>query len=334
MKIIVLMSSYNGEKYIREQIDSILAQDIAEDNTLELLVRDDGSTDSTQTILEEYSQDGRLKWYSGQNLRTARSFWQLIGDAPEADYYAFADQDDFWLEDKLSRAVGQLEAKAHKHETIAQQHETTAQQHETTVRQNKHSIPLLYCSHFTPTDEKLDPIAHKAADINNYTDFYHSLLYSTAPGCTFVFNRAARNIMIRYRFDADCLEMHDWLAHKIVALFGKVILDRESRIYYRQHSDNVIGIGKTTGFAGFLLRLKGFIRRDTRNIRSENAKYLYETYKQYFRNRRNARFDVLHMLAFYREDRNLKKQLLRSKCFATDGISYPMFKLLVIMNMI
>ena len=69
MKIIVLMSAYNGEAYIRQQIESVLAQDI--DARLTLLIRDDGSTDATQTILEEYRSAGKLDWYPGENLGPA-----------------------------------------------------------------------------------------------------------------------------------------------------------------------------------------------------------------------------------------------------------------------
>ena len=94
MKVAVLMSSYNGEKYIRPQIDSILAQ---EGNfELSLFVRDDGSTDKTQAILQEYAQKRKLTWYTGNNLGPARSFMDLLKKCKGFNYYAFADQDDYW----------------------------------------------------------------------------------------------------------------------------------------------------------------------------------------------------------------------------------------------
>ena len=105
-KIIVLMSTYNGEKYLQVQLDSILSQ---ENVDLELLVRDDGSTDSTKTILERYQSEGKLTWYSGKNKKPAYSFFDLLGKCKDADYYAFADQDDFWHEDKLINAIKRLE---------------------------------------------------------------------------------------------------------------------------------------------------------------------------------------------------------------------------------
>ena len=104
MSIIILMSTYNGEKYLKAQIESLLSQTIK----VEILVRDDGSTDSTQQILDDYAQRGMLKWYSGKNLGSGKSFFDLACKAPDADFYAFADQDDIWENKKVELAVQQL----------------------------------------------------------------------------------------------------------------------------------------------------------------------------------------------------------------------------------
>ena len=101
--ILVLMSTYNGEKYLKEQIDSILAQKNVE---VTIQVRDDGSTDGTIRILEEYQKCGKLNWYSSTNMGPAKSFLDLVYNAPlKYDYYAFCDQDDYWKEDKLYKAI-------------------------------------------------------------------------------------------------------------------------------------------------------------------------------------------------------------------------------------
>ena len=73
--VLVLLSTYNGEKYLKEQIDSVLGQEKVKTF---LLVRDDGSTDKTCSILEWYQKRGALKWYKGKNLGPARSFVDLI----------------------------------------------------------------------------------------------------------------------------------------------------------------------------------------------------------------------------------------------------------------
>ena len=106
MRIAVLMSSYNGEKYILKQIESILAQVGCE---VHLFVRDDGSCDSTTEILKKYADEGKLEWYQGDNLKPAKSFLKLLYESGEYDYYAFADQDDIWDNDKLSYGIQYLE---------------------------------------------------------------------------------------------------------------------------------------------------------------------------------------------------------------------------------
>ena len=74
-KVLVLLSTYNGEKYLKEQIDSVLAQ---KNTDVSILVRDDGSTDKTLEILEKYKKDGKLEWYTGKNLKPAKSFLNLV----------------------------------------------------------------------------------------------------------------------------------------------------------------------------------------------------------------------------------------------------------------
>ena len=160
MKLIVLMSTYHGEKYLREQLDSLLAQEHMPDK---IVVRDDGSSDGTLTILEEYrARDSRIEYRKGENRGPAGSFYELIRDCEDAEYYALCDQDDVWMPDKLSAAVEAL-------------------------KKEDESIPLLYCSRYTLTDEKLNPIDSNVSPLYNYSDFPHSLIYHTAPGCTFVF---------------------------------------------------------------------------------------------------------------------------------------------------
>ncbi|MCR5685714.1 MAG: glycosyltransferase [Lachnospiraceae bacterium] len=322
MKIQVLLSSYNGEKYIREQIDTILDQDITESAELELLVRDDGSTDSTHDILDEYKRAGSLKWYTGDNLRTARSFWNLLNEAGEADYYAFADQDDHWFGDKLSRAVRRLEDEKKR---LAER--------KTNRKPNSGEIPLLYFSTVVTTDEGLNPIDVGVSKLNRYTDFYHSLIYSTTQGCTFVFNREARDIMLKYHMGQDCREMHDWLAHKIVAMFGKVILDTEPSMYYRQHSGNVIGAKRLDGFGGVISRLKGFMSGGSIHVRSSNARGLYKTYAELIKDEPH-KYKALRQLAYYRKDRRLKAQLIRNKAFRVGGINDLFFLTLVILKLL
>ena len=106
--VAVAMSTYNGETYLREQIESILGQ---KDVHVELFVRDDGSEDRTLQLLREYREKHRnVHIFRGKNAGVGNSFYQLLYKiSPEYDYYAFADQDDIWHEQKLVRGIGLLQ---------------------------------------------------------------------------------------------------------------------------------------------------------------------------------------------------------------------------------
>ena len=110
-KVQILMSTYNGEKYVDEQINSLLQQD---HTNLEILIRDDGSKDSTVSILEEYNREyPNIKLIIDENKGVISSFFELAMKASEeADYFAFCDQDDYWKPQKISRAVNLLEKES------------------------------------------------------------------------------------------------------------------------------------------------------------------------------------------------------------------------------
>lgn len=296
LKITVLMSAYNGEAYIRQQIDSVLAQDV--DAELTLLVRDDGSSDATPAILEEYRAAGKLSWYTGENLGPAKSFWHLLKNAPEADCYAFCDQDDVWLPEKLSRAVTRLKAE-------------NAQ---------------LYCSAFIATDGELNPIKHYHSPLNQYTDYAHSLIYSTAAGCTFVFTEAARKAALAYDMDTHPAIIHDWLLHKIVTVTGgKMIFDPTGSICYRQHGHNTIGAQKS-GLQGLAVRVKRFLGGESRGVRSSCAKALLDVYGAHVTGEVK---DALDLVANYAEDPQKRKKLLRDPRFRTGTVNDLFLRCLV-----
>lgn len=210
--VCVLMSTYNGEKYLQEQIDSIINQ---QGVNVMLLVRDDGSTDSTVDILERYKQDGILDWYSGKNLRSARSFLDLIYRAPECEYYAFSDQDDYWMPEKLHVAVERLG-------------ETDA------------GRSALYCSKTKLVDEKLQPIMQTEKHEFRALGMPSAFIINNAPGCTMVFNRY---LLERLRdYYPKNIGMHDSWAYKICVVTGnQIIADKNAYICYRQHGNNVLG---------------------------------------------------------------------------------------------
>ena len=104
-RVVVLLSTYNGERFLEEQLESIVAQ---KGVTPIIIVRDDGSTDNTCKILDKWQKKNALRWYNGPNMGPARSFLNLLRDSDDEDYYAFSDQDDYWLPEKLDVAISKL----------------------------------------------------------------------------------------------------------------------------------------------------------------------------------------------------------------------------------
>lgn len=303
MSLIVLMSTYNGEKYIREQFDSLLRQTFKPDL---IYIRDDGSKDDTVAILEEYASEySFIKYYSGKNKGPAKSFWELICNCPKADYYALCDQDDVWFEDKLETAVSELQKEDQK-------------------------IPLLYCSKYSLTDGNLVPINSNVSDLYNFSDFPHSLLYHTAPGCTFVFNDSARRKIVKYDLEKEYYLIHDAIIHKVIAMFGKVILDNDSHMYYRQHGNNEIGMdaNKTKVFFG---RVKRFLNGKIRGYRSNTARSLLNVYGKEIDEEKR---ELLNIVANYMNDKDLKRELMNRDCFKSHTVNDLFFKILVLVNYI
>lgn len=212
MKIAVLMSAYNGEKYIREQIDSILAQE--GDFSLDLWVRDDGSFDLTANILQEYEAQGKLSWYTGKNCKPAHSFFDLLLHCPGYDYYAFADQDDYWLPNKLQQGLLTLQrAKG----------------------------PALYVANATLVDEQLQSLGRNVYKLPPRLDFHTLSCAGDLLGCTMVFNRELAQLL-QSRPMPGPMVMHDfYLAQVCLLAGGRIYYDRKPYMLYRQHGNNVVG---------------------------------------------------------------------------------------------
>ena len=303
MKLIVLMSTYNGEKYIRDQLDSLLRQTLRPDL---IFIRDDGSKDDTVAILEEYaSEHPFIKYYSGKNKGPAKSFWELICNCNDADYYALCDQDDVWFEDKLEVAVNALEKE-------------------------DNNIPLLYCSRYTLTDGNLSPINSDVSSLYSFSDFPHALLYHTAPGCTFVYNHAARKKIMQYDVEKEYCLIHDAIIHKVVTMFGKMILDKDSHMYYRQHGNNEIGMNANV-VKVFLGRVNRFLNGKIRNYRSKTARSLLNVYGNEVSENNKK---LLNIVANYMNDPELKKELLNDNRFRSHSGNDIFFKILVLVNYI
>lgn len=250
-KINVLLSAYNGEKYIREQIDSILAQTWK--NT-EIYVRDDGSTDATAEILTEYERDGRIKLELGKNVGFIKSFFWLVRNSGEADYYAYADQDDSWFPEKLAMAVEKLESEI--------------------AKEDMNTLPVLYFSNYDYYDENLNFVAHAFSEDEGKTPTFRNCIADCMPlGFNSVFNKTAKDMMTKNTPKYSC--GHDWWTYMVCQGMGKVIYDNRPTVKYRRTGNNVSAGGMS--FIKFQIwRIKKFILGGYfANVRKMLAEYRY-----------------------------------------------------------
>lgn len=278
--VLVLMSTYNGEEYLDEQLESLLNQ---KEVKLSLLVRDDGSTDNTLNILKKWSQKVDLKYYTGNNLRSARSFMDLVETAEKYDYYAFCDQDDYWDNDKLVTAINYLKSSP--------------------------TIPSLYMSATRIVDEKLKFIENKR--VNTYRTFENAMIKNEAVGCTEVFNYALMKELKKY--NPTFIKMHDsWVCRVCYAIGGNVYIDNTPHISYRQHGTNVVGY-KENIFKKLDKQFKTAFGEKVR-IRQSIAQELKKGYQKELTQQSRK---VIDSLIMYPTDRNAKKYLLTSSKFKT-----------------
>lgn len=290
MKILVLMSSYNGEKYIQEQIESILNQKI--NGTIGLIVRDDGSKDGTVEILKKYEQQNKLVLLLGNNIGYVKSFFWLLNYAREHfndfDFFAFSDQDDVWDLDKLEIAVTMIK------------------------KANLGDIPILYGSTSRLTDANLKIIGQTMSCYKPVT-FYNVAVQNSMSGHTQVFNKAMLNI-IPTNLNYDKVYVHDYFITVAASLCGKIIFDQVPHVFYRQHSDNQIGV-EANFFRRLVKRWYSFIR-NRKGIKIVNQmQYLVEIYSnqcsqeelietQHFINCRcnfSQRLKYIFCMKFYRQ---------------------------------
>ena len=220
--IAILMSTYNGARYLAEQLDSILAQTYAD---WKLTVRDDGSTDDTLRILQQYAKaDKRISVLTdGENIGACRSFERLLTQCEDAEYYAFCDQDDVWRSDKLALSLDAIQQaeKAHPGKPIVVHTDLQV------VDENRTEMAPSFWLYSNIQADLLDAHIRYLAICNSVT------------GCAMLFNKAARDCSLPMSADAY---MHDaWLALMTAYHGGYVLPVHQTPVAYRQHGDNVLG---------------------------------------------------------------------------------------------
>ena len=286
------MSTYNGEKYLSEQIDSILAQ---EGVHVELFVRDDGSSDSTKDILRQYaSNHGNIHVDFGKNVGAGWSFINELIAVPEFEYYAFSDQDDYWKPEKLIAAVKLLKQK----ET-----ETSS------------STPILYYSNVILTDEKLNALRITKRE-KRMQSYECATVKRVLQGCTMLMNAKLRELVKKYPItDVMLSRYHDTFFVSLVhAVGGRVVCDPEAHMLYRSHSNNT-----TDAPAGIIARILTEIK-EIRRFSGNEAKITQDFLRIWGNDMSPETRAIFALIAGYRKNLASRLRLAFSPKFRTGDI--------------
>lgn len=224
--ISVVICTYNGKKYIKEQLDSLKRQTVFID---EYIICDDNSLDNTCDIIENYIEKNpelNIKLFrNNKNKGVIKNFEFGLKQA-SGDYIAFCDQDDVWLPNKIELSLNKIQEMEEKYGK---------------------NVPLLVHTDLVVVDENLDIINQsffKQEGLNVYKDkdiLKALFLQNNLVGCTIVFNRIAKILSLPF---PEHIIMHDYWLGLVVACKGKIEFINQGTIKYRQHKENVVGVKK------------------------------------------------------------------------------------------
>lgn len=300
--IIILLSTFNGERYLDQQLKSILEQINV---NLKLIIRDDGSSDSTKKIIKQYIRKypEKINLIEGSNVGCVRSFFILCEYVqkyyPNVSYYGFADQDDIWLNNKIYSGLNAL-------------------------TKLNNDIPSLYFCQKKIVDTELNPIKIKNKDLIHANTFIDACIGYAASGCCMIFNKSSLNLFLKST--PEDMYLHDsWMYKTVIACGGQIIEDPKCLILYRQHENNVIGVNNR--ITKLKKRFKSFFKPN--NLRSKEIIKIYNVY-QTFMNEENKQ--IANMLINYKTNYKYKIRLLLSKKFNHKNTNSIFLKLSFLFN--
>lgn len=208
MKIAVLLSTYNGHKYLNQQLESLAHQTVVD--SLTVYIRDDGSTDDTFEIIARWKKTMKIVLRKEKNVGPAMGFWRLLNSPLiQADYYAFCDQDDVWDQDKLQIAVEQLKGDTH-----------------------------FYACNCRIIDENGAIVNPCRLKTEPQTSIQRLFVSGYTQGCSMVFTDTLRKYIVGKHI--QCIPMHDIIVMLYATQFGRIYWDQVPRFGYRVHSNNVV----------------------------------------------------------------------------------------------
>ncbi len=248
--VAILMGTTNGELFLAEQLDSIASQ--SHQNWV-LIASDDGSTDNTVKILRSYQAkwpEGKLIIKEGPKQGFCVNFLSMACDPSiSADYYAFCDQDDVWLDNKLTIAINNIEENQGA------------------------GTSYVYCGRTTYVDEKLKKIGC-SPQFSFPRTFRNALIQSIAGGNTMVFNQLAKNALEKVGIVQH--PSHDWWLYQLITGIGGVVFyDPIPQVLYRQHNDALVG--GDTSFLAKMERISMVFKGRFRSWSDQNIAILSST---------------------------------------------------------
>lgn len=252
----ILLATYNGAQYIREQLDSILSQDY---KCWGVRVCDDASTDNTYSILKEYQEKNPDKFVITRNEQgfgsAKKNFMNLIKNST-CDYVMCCDQDDVWLPNKISLTMQVMEEA------------------------EQGDIPVLVHTDLKVVDADLNVLSESFFEHSNFRKQFklnQIVIQNFVTGCTMMMNRPLVELLSRIE-DCDSILMHDWVASIIATSVGKVVFVDAPTILYRQHAINSVG-AKKYGVKLFISKLQEAKMRQSLVDTTMQASALAELYR-------------------------------------------------------
>ena len=306
-KIDILMATYNGEKYLKQQIESILNQTYS---NFRLIISDDCSKDKTKEIIEEYkTKDKRIEvYFQEKNLGYVKNFEFLLNKVQNG-IYMLSDQDDYWLPEKVEKSLEKLKEK---------------------------NADFVF-GDLEVVDENLNTIYKSFGDfmllnrkIKKYIDSYKvNYLYNCVTGCTILARKETLENILPLPKNSKYL-IHDHWMGLMSAIYGKVAYIPEKYIKYRQHGENQVGVNKIShGFSNFeqVRRLFIDVKLGIFGTYVENADR-FPIDIQYINKEAYEYFKIIDK----KKNINFKKWNIYHKLYKTEKFSYYILNF-IIMNL-
>ncbi len=254
--VTVLLAVYNGEKYLKEQIDSILTQTV---KNIKIVIRDDGSGDGSPLIIDDYCSKYPqiISKLEGAPTGSAKQNFAKLLENCDSDYIMFCDQDDVWLPQKIEKTLAAMQKAEEDGKTPVLVH--------TDLKVVGHSLNVISPSFFEFQKLIQDDITLSKLLVQNYVT-----------GCTVMINRALKEKCSN--IPENCI-MHDWWLALVAVLFGKLVCVQEPTMLYRQHESNQVGAKASYGIAFVKRKLATLDKvRENYNATYTQAKSLLDRY--------------------------------------------------------